>query len=100
MPDHQNFFKQWNGIISAVDKTDVPMECISKVILKLHHNRKKTINIERLRKQGLDYDDIETILKKIIAEFGPIIKDLEFILDIQAVADMVQPQTDKLLNGL
>lgn len=100
MPDDQNFFTQWSGIISTVDKTDIPLECISKIILKLHNNRRKSVNIERLRKQGLTYDEIETVFKKIIADFTPIIQDIEFILDIQAVADMVQPQTDKLLNGL
>lgn len=100
MPDNREFIAQWNGIISTVDKTDIPLECISKVILKLENNRKKSVNVERLRKQGLDYDEIEKIFKKVIADLTPIIKDIEFILDVQAVADMVQPQTDKLLDGL
>lgn len=99
MPD-KDFFDQWSGIISTVDKTDIPLECISKIILKLTDNRRKTINIEKYKKQGLDLDSIELIFKNIINELGNTIKDIEFVLDICAVADMIQPQTDQLLNGL
>lgn len=100
MPDLKDFVDEWNTIISTVDKTDIPLECISKIVLKLSDNRRKTINIEKLKKQGLDFDAIESVFKNIITELGDGIKDIEFILDVQAVADMIQPQTDKFLNGL
>jgi hypothetical protein len=96
-----DFIDRWNHIISDIDeKTMVPLECISKVIVKFPNRRRKTINFKTLAKQGLDLDDIEGLLTKKLDEWGDEVLDLEFILDVQAVANLIQPQTNKLLNGL
>jgi len=94
------FLDQWDHIISSVEKTDVPVECINKIILRLVGGRKRTINVLKLRKQGLDYDGIEQVLSTHFEEYEDSIKDVEFILDIGAVAQLIQPETDKLLSNL
>mgnify|MGYP003351662546 CR=1 FL=1 len=45
-------------------------------------------------------DEIEIVLTRTLSEFGDSVKDLEFVIDVGAVAEMVQPETDKLLNNL
>jgi hypothetical protein len=94
------FLDQWDHIISSVEKTDVPVECINKIILRLVGGRQRTINVLKLRKQGLDYDGIEQVLSTHFEEYEDSIKDVEFILDIGAVAQLIQPETDKLLSNL
>jgi hypothetical protein len=94
------FLDQWDHIISSVEKTDVPIECINKIILRLSGRRQKTINIVKLRKQGLDYDGIEQVLTTSLSEYEDDIEDVEFLVDVGAVAQLVQPETDKLLNNL
>lgn len=94
------FLSQWDHIISSVEKTDVPVECISKIILRLNGGRQRTINICKLRKQGLDYNGIERVLSAHFEEYENDIKDVNFILDIGAVAQIIQPETDRLLGNL
>jgi len=68
--------------------------------LRLTGGRQRTINIVKLRKQGLDYDGIEQVLSAHFSKYEDDIKDVDFILDIGAVAELVQPETDRLLSNL
>ena len=94
------FLERWEHIIDDVDITDVPLECIKKVIVKLHGKRQRTINLALLRRQGLEFDEIETILTRTLTELGDAVRDVDFILDVGAIATIVQPETDKLLKDL
>jgi hypothetical protein len=49
-----DFLDQWEHILADVVKTDVPLECIKKVIIKLAGGRQKTININTLQKPGME----------------------------------------------
>jgi hypothetical protein len=100
MPLSDEFYSQWDHIISTVDMTDVPIECINKIILRLHGGRQRTINLNRLREQGLDASGIESVLDSKLQEYEEQIRDLEFMVDVVAVAEIVQPETDKLLSNL
>jgi hypothetical protein len=60
----------------------------------------KTINLHTLRKQGLDLAEMETVLTRTLTELGEQVRDVDFVVDVGAVAELVQPATDKLLNGL
>jgi acid phosphatase class B len=94
------FLEQWNHIISSVDKTDFPVECINKIILRLANRRQRTINILKLRSQGLDYDGIEQVLSAHFELYEEDIENVEFILNIGAVAQLIQPETDRLLKDI
>jgi len=97
---NDDLLKKWEHIIADVNKTEVPLECIKKVVIKLIGGKQRTINLHTLRKQGLDYEDIEALLTRTIDELDAIIRDIDFVVDISAVAEMVQPETDKLLGKL
>jgi hypothetical protein len=92
--------KKWEHIIAEVNKTDVPLECLKKVIIKIAGGRQKTINLHTLRKQGLEFEEIENMLARTLNDLGDEIRDVDFVVDIVAVAAMVQPETDKLLQKL
>lgn len=94
------FLDKWEHIINEVSKTEVPLECIKKVVIKMYGNRQKTINLHTLRKQGLDLAEMETVLTRTLTELGEQVRDVDFVVDVSAVAEIVQPATDKLLNGL
>jgi hypothetical protein len=100
MPFSDEFLAMWEHIIEEVHKTEVPLECIKKVVIKLHGKRQRTINLQTLRRQGLGNDELETILTRTLLELDDQVRDVEFVVDIGAVAELVQPETDKLLNNL
>ena len=95
-----DFLRQWEHIIDEVNKTEIPLECIKKVIIKLSNKRRKTINLATLQKQGLSWEEIESVLSRTLHELGSDVQDIEFLVDVSAVAKIVQPQTNELLKNL
>lgn len=100
MPLIDDFVDQWERILADVNKTDVPLECIKKVVVKLTGGRQKTINVHTLLKQGMELEEVETMLTRFFTENDREIRDVDFVVDIRAVASLVQPETDKLLGKL
>ena len=78
---------QWEIIVKEVNKTDVPLECIKKIVIKLNDGKQRTINLHTLIKQGLQIEDIEALFSRTF-------------VDIKSVAALVQPETDKILGKL
>ena len=94
------FLDKWEHIIEEVNKTEIPLECIKKVVIRLHGKKQRTINLATLKKQGLDMDELEIVLTRTVTELGDEVKDIDFVVDVSEVAKILQPETDKLLNGL
>ena len=94
------FLDQWEHIISEVTKTEIPLDCIKKIVIRLYGKKQKTINLQTLRRQGLDRQALETVVSRALTDFGDQVRDIDFVVDVAAVAELVQPETDKLLNGL
>ena len=100
MQHTDDFLAKWEHIIDDVNKTDVPLECIKKVIIKLHGGKQRTVNLTTLKKQGLELVEIEALLTRTFNDLEREIRDIEFMVDISAVAAMIQPETDKILGKL
>ena len=92
--------QQWESIVNDVDKEHIPIDCVKKIVFRLDGSTKqKTINLVTLRKQGLNEEEIQYVIERYIQDNDNII-NMEFVLDIQAVASLLQPETDKLLKGI
>ena len=99
MPFSEEFVEKWEHIIRDVDITEVPMECLKKVVIRLGGRKQKTINIQLLKRKGFDFDEIELMINRTLNELDHTIEDVEFVVDVEMVAGIVQPATDKLLKG-
>ena len=94
-----DFIKQWEHIIDDVDKQKIPIEFIKKLIIKMNGKRQQTINIKRFLDQGLAAEQIEKAVSRKLEEYDDDIVSVEFVLNIESIAEAVQPETDKLLRG-
>ena len=95
-----DFLKRWGEIVEQVDKEHIPIDCVKKIIFRDTDRRQKTINLKRLRNQGFGDAEIEDVVELFIKNNESTIASMEFILDIEAVADRLQPETDRLLKGM
>lgn len=100
MPLSEEFLAKWDHIISEVEKTQVPLKCINKMVIRIQGSRQKTINLSRLRRDGLDDDEIEEIMNRNLHVLGDTVSSVDFVLDVNTVAGIIQPATDKLLKSL
>ena len=96
---NDDFLAGWEEIINGVDKDHCPITCVKKVVFRTQQGQ-KTINLRNLRRQGIDDDSIEQAVSSFIEDNEKIIKSMELVLDVEAVAEIVQPETDKLLKGM
>ena len=96
----QDFMAEWEKIVNEVDKDHCPISCVKKVLFRTRDRRQKTINLRTLRKQGVDDDHIEQTVSNYIAENEENILSMELVVDLEAVVNIVQPETDKLLKGM
>ena len=69
-------------------------------MIKFDGKRQKTVNLQLLRRQGLDLDEIEVVLSRTLTELGDSVRDVDFMVDIGEVAKLIQPVTDDLLKDL
>jgi hypothetical protein len=95
-----DYLRKWEHILEDVDKVKVPVQFIKKIIVKLIGKKQHTINIQSLLKQGLDPDEIEEVVSRKLNELDPLINSFEFVLNVESIAETVQPETDKLLGNL
>ena len=94
------FIEKWEHILEDVDKNKIPVQFIRKLIIKLEGKKQQTLNIEKFLSQGLDPDQIEDGVSRKLQELDDLVVGVEFILNVQSIADTVQPETDKLLGNL
>jgi len=97
---NDDFLTKWEHIVNDVNKTDVPLECIKKIVIKFKNGRQRTVNLHTLQRQGLDLEEVEKLLNRTFSEEHDNIRDVDFVVDITSVANLVQPETDKLLDKL
>jgi hypothetical protein len=94
------FIEKWEHILLDVDKQKIPIQFIKKMVVRLQGKRQQTINIEKLINQGLDPEQIEEVVSRKLNELDNLIMGIEFILNVQSIADTVQPTTDEILKKL
>jgi len=95
-----DFFAKWEDLVDGVEKTDVPVECIKRLVIKLKDGRRRYLNISTLRKKGFDPMELEAILNDKLAEYDGMIENIDFFVDVEAVAEQVQKETDSILGKL
>ena len=94
------FIKQWEHILEDVEKQKIPVEFIKKLVIKLQGKKQKTINIKKFLEEGLEPEQVEEAVSKKLHEYDSEILSVEFVLDVESIAETVQPETDRLLNRL
>lgn len=96
----EDILKKWEDIVDQVDKEHIPIECVKKIVFRFDGGRQKTINIQKLKKQSIDVEDIHNIVDRYVQDHCDEITNMEFVLDIEEVAKLLQPETDNLLKNL
>jgi hypothetical protein len=94
------YLRKWENILGDVEKSRVPVQFIKKIVVKMLDKKQHTINVKNLLKQGLEPDEAEEIISRKLEELDPLITSVEFVLNVETIAETVQPETDRLLNKL
>ena len=91
---------KWEKILLDVDKPEVPIQVLERMIIKLVDGSKINIDIVALLAEGGDPEVIEEHLQTRLNDLDNVIEDIDFFVNIDMVAQTVQPETDRLLGKL
>ena len=95
-----DFYKKWSHILEDIDKRAIPIEFIKKLVVKLERRKQHTINIEKMLTQGLEPEEVEEVVSSKLLELDDQVVGIEFVLNVESIAQVVQPETEKLLSKL
>jgi hypothetical protein len=92
---------KWERILNDVDKTQVPITCLESIDVNLKDGTIVRIDIiELLEVDGQDPDEVEQSINSRLDSMGDIIRDVDFYINLDKVADTITPLTDELLKDL
>jgi hypothetical protein len=93
-------FKKWEHLIEEVAKEKIPVEFIKKLVVKLKGRRQKTINVQNLIRNGLEPDEVEDEVSRQLDELDEEMIQIDFVFNIEGIAQVVQSTTDEILQKL
>lgn len=96
--------ESWETLINTVDKSDVPIQFVNGINLVFHKaiggELEQDMDIQLLREHGWQNSEIEEIVQQVLVENQSNIKTIHLYLDVEHVAEVVQNQTNKMLEGI
>jgi hypothetical protein len=90
----------WKNILKEVEKREVPIHVLEKLMVHLKDGTMVTVDIKKLLAEGADPDEIEQHVSSRLDELDLYIDNVDFFVDIDLVEKTVQPETDRLLSKL
>lgn len=92
--------KRWQEILKDVEKKEVPVHVLDKLIINLNDGTSIVIDIKNLIEDGIDPELIEDQISEHLENLSDNIFNVDFFVDVKLVEKTVQPETDKLLSKL
>lgn len=90
----------WKQIVSDVEKSEVPIKVLDRLVIHLADGTLVEVNIKELILEGADPALIEDHLNQKLRDLSDIITDIDYYIDIDSVVKVVQPETDKILKNI
>lgn len=90
----------WRNILKEVEKKEVPVHVLERMIVHLLDGTDVEINIKEILARGADPDVVETEINKRLEDLDQYIENVDFFVDIDSVEKTIQPETDRILAKL
>ena len=91
---------KWKQILAQVDTPEAPISVIQKIEIELVDGTMVDINVQELLADGFDEYELEEAINSRLDANEHIIKDANFFIDADHVANTVQPITNSILKNL
>ena len=88
----------WRKIIKEVEKKEVPIHVLEKIVVFLKDGTEVPVNIKELLSQGADPDLVEKQLNTKLEALELYIQNVNFYIDLEQIEKTIQQETDRILN--
>ena len=90
----------WRYILKEVEKKEVPVQVLERMVVHLLDGTDVDINIKEILAKGIDPDIVELEINKRLEDLDQYIENVDFFVDIESVEKTIQPETDRILSKL
>jgi hypothetical protein len=91
---------KWRQILAEVEKAQAPVSVLRAITVNLIDGTQVDIDIQELLAEGAAPEDLEQRINERLESLEDIIKNVDFFISVDHVAQAVQPITDNLLKNL
>ena len=91
---------RWNKILKEVEKESVPVDVLEAVTFKLIDGTDVKVNIKELMNSGFSSEEVEAFLNEKLEQLESYIDDVDYFVNVDDVAGVIQPMTDSILKDL
>lgn len=101
MPDtfSDDFYKKWEHLITTIEISDVPMRFIKEVVVHFVNDDTMIFDITEMLSDTSTVDKVEKEIEIFLEKNDKFIHNVDFVINIPAVADEINDKTQRLLNG-
>ena len=92
--------KAWREILKDVEKKEIPVHVLERLIVHLKDGTEVSIDIKQILAEGGDPDEIERHVSKRLDDLDQYIANVDFYVDVDLVEQAIQPETDRILSNL
>lgn len=96
--DSDDFTERWQSIIADTEIQSIPLKLVKTVKVLLVDGSERLFDVKTRISEGLTEKSISKQVESFIEEFGDEVDELDFEIDIPAVATLVTKKTEKLLK--
>jgi hypothetical protein len=92
--------EKWKQILADIDKPEAPVSMIEKIEIELVDGTVFNIHVRDLLEEGFDEHELENLINHRMDAADHLIKDANFFINADTVANTVQPITNRILKNL
>lgn len=95
-----NTKEKWERLLKEVTKEEVPIHVLRYITVNLKDGTSVDVNISQMLEEGADPAVVERIINTKLAALDSVIENVDFHINVNSVAKVIQPFTDNLLKDL
>ena len=101
MPDptfSDEFYDRWQHLLEDIEMSDVPLEFVREISVNLSSGNVVTFDIQTMLGKNYTVSEIEETVETFLAENDEEVGNIEFHINVKAVADEVTDRVSKILD--
>jgi hypothetical protein len=95
-----NTKEKWERLLKEISKEEVPIHVLRYITVNLKDGTSIDVNISQMLEEGADPAVVERIINTKLAALDNVIANVDFHINVNSVAKVIQPFTDNLLKDL
>jgi hypothetical protein len=92
------FYDRWQHLLEDIEMSDVPLEFVREISVNLSSGNVVTFDIQTMIGKNYTVSEIEETVETFLAENDEEVGNIEFHINVKAVADEVTDRVSKILD--